>query len=66
MSGHLPAWAYAVALAGLPYMTWDRLARVLAGGGQATGAGGPRSCRAARPGRRRTPCLLYTSDAADE
>ena len=31
MSGDLPAWAYAVALAGLPYMTWDRLARVLAG-----------------------------------
>ena len=48
MSGHLPAWAYAVALAGLPYMTWDRLARVLAGGGQATGAGGPTV--PARPG----------------
>jgi DNA processing protein len=31
VSGDLPAWAYAVALAGLPYMTWDRLARVLAG-----------------------------------
>lgn len=28
----LPPWAFAVALAGLPYMTWDRLARLLAGG----------------------------------
>ncbi|HVM01082.1 MAG TPA: DNA-processing protein DprA [Acidimicrobiales bacterium] len=45
----LPEWAHAVALAGLPYMTWDRLARVLAGpGGEgepATTADGGRGAR---------------------
>ncbi|MFP5376826.1 MAG: DNA-processing protein DprA, partial [Acidimicrobiia bacterium] len=46
---HLPEWTHAVALAGLPYMTWDRLARVLAGpggeGGPATAADGGRGAR---------------------
>ena len=38
-TGGLPPEAYAVALAGLPYMTWDRLARVLAGGRPAGATG---------------------------
>jgi len=29
-AGHEPEWAYAAALAGLPYMGWDRLAALLA------------------------------------
>ena len=32
---NVPSWAYAAALAGLPYMSWDRLAKLLAGGGPA-------------------------------
>ncbi|HEX2064401.1 MAG TPA: DNA-processing protein DprA, partial [Acidimicrobiales bacterium] len=50
-----PEWAYAAALAGLPYMGWDRLAAIIADGGprQAwervrSGEAGPAWARAAR------------------
>ncbi|HVE45530.1 MAG TPA: hypothetical protein VNA57_02120 [Acidimicrobiales bacterium] len=33
MTAGLPEWAYAAALAGLPYMVWDRLSALIAEAG---------------------------------